>query len=679
MHARLSFLWILLWVVCGTVAASDAAPPPLRDKTLVAWATVSDLAQRGGSLITVQTGEDFDAVVFGEAVAQRWMAGSDFFRRTQAVAEQEGCSAETVDTEQLVQIAIVYSGPQITVYRNGERYTTYTIAAPRAFDEYLVLLGLRYLGSMGAIGHLRGTIEEARLYDKNLSHEEIAELRVNEPSTPAPIGWWTFEAGTATDVTGHFPVGTLVGGARIEGGRLYLDGTDACVVIEQTVSGPQHMFYRPHDRATGRMWDTWLFHRDGVYYLYYLANCGNSWDNISLATSPDGVHWSEQGVILRKRPDAVWMGTGSTWASPVPHDPPKYFLNFSEWRGEQQTIFFAESTDLVHWNRLEDRYEFKPDPQWYRVNEGNNSRWDCIYTIPRSQGGLFGYWTATPKPDTEGRFGFGETTDGVTWKSLPPPVVHGMEVGEAGAVERIGDRYYMMYGTGGIMVTLVADRPEGPFEPAKANLRLLAGHTYFSRFFPSPDGLLVNHHSIARSGMVYFAPLKATQVDAEGTLRLVWWRGNEKLKHTAVAVDDTLAQEASNPRLAWMSPTFALEDGLVLEGHLPLPPDATSPPTGLLIETTPGQGVAIRVAANGAVEIGPQQIDGTGFVAEKSVDRQWAFGATTRFRLLLKPTVMEFYLDDLLIECFSLAEPASGRLGVIGQHDNNIFNLRAWK
>ena len=39
---------------------------------------------------------------------------------------------------------------------------------------------------------------------------------------------------------------------------------------------------------------------------------------------------------------------------------------------------------------------------------------------------------------------------------------------------------------------------------------------------------------------------------------------------------------------------------------------------------------------------------------------------TARFRLLLKHSLLEFYLDDLLIECFSLPEPATGRIGVVG-------------
>jgi hypothetical protein len=660
----------------ATFADPQDALQGIGDKTMVAWVTLSDRAQRGGSLITLQEDERFDAVVYGERVPERWMAGSDFFRRTQDENAQAICRPETSAPTERVQVAAVYSGDRITIYRNGVHYASYEVDSPQRFDKYALMLGLRYLGSMGAIGFFAGDIEEARLYDVALAEADIGALRINEPSVPAPVGWWTFEDGTATDRTGHFPSGILVGDARIAGGRLTLNGTDAFVLIDRFRAEPQGMFYQPRSRATGRMWDTWLYFRQGTYYLYYLANCGKSWDNISLATSNDGVHWLEQGVVLRKRPDAVWMGTGSTWKSPE-HD--KFFLNFSEWRDNQQTIFFAQSTDLAHWQRLDDRYEFKPDPRWYNVNDGNNSRWDCIYTFPREEGGLYGYWTATPQANTQGRFGFGETADGITWRALPPPVVQRVEAGEVGAVERIGEHDYMMFGTGGIMVTLVADGPDGPFVPAARNFRLLSGHTYFARFFPSPDGLLVNHHSIARDGAVCFAPLKATHVDQHDTLRLAWWSGNEKLKHEQVDVTSpsTDSPPTGLPRL--LRNEFDVARGVIVEGVLTLPATPEAKPNGFYIQCAPDRGVAILVAATGVTEIGPLQADGTGSQCEKQVDRQWPFGPTARFRLLLKNSFMEFYLDDMLIECFSLPGPATGRIGTVcGSGVECVSDLKAW-
>ena len=331
----------------------------------------------------------------------------------------------------------------------------------------------------------------------------------------------------------------------------------------------QIMFYAPLRRETGTMWDTWLYHHAGTYYLFYLARTGGSWDNISMATSADGVHWQERGVILRKADGVTWMGTGSTWRSPNFEKDGKFQLNFSEWRGDRQTIFFAESTDLLSWQRLGPEYEFQQDARWYKPK----GRWDCIYTIPRSGGGLFGYWTADP----EGRpgVGFGQSLDGVHWEALEPPLfVDGAPHGEAGAVERIGQKYYLLLGSGG-MKTLVADQPQGPFRPARKNFTLLqGGPTYFARFFPTnPDGLLINHHAIAKNGRIHLGLLKRAVTDDELTLRLGWWSGNERLKHEPLPIRLPAGAPPDAP-LVMLDGDLPTDDGVIVEGVLPIPADA---------------------------------------------------------------------------------------------------------
>lgn len=434
------------------------------------------------------------------------------------------------------------------------------------------------------------------------------------------------------------------------------------------------MYYQPAAKQTGRMWDTWLYLHEETYYLYYLGNRSGSWDNISLATSRDGVDWKEYGRVLAKREGVVWMGSGSTWRSPNYEEDGKFFLNFSEWRGSRQTIFFAESADLIHWRPVGDEYEFKQDERWYEPI----GRWDCIYAIPRPGGGLFGYWTATPRGGTGGHFGFGQSLDGARWEALPPPKAPTVGKGEVGAVERIRDHYYMMFGARRSMVTLVADRPEGPFHRARKNDRLLSGHTYFSRFLPAPDGMLVNHHSIARNGAVYFAPLKSAAVDDEGTLRLAWWTGNEKLKGKSVEVKLSSRDADNESPVVMLAGAFDVDRGIILEGRLNLPPSNGPGRVGLYIECVQQGGAAVLVGSGGA-ELGLGQIDGPGFKVEKRVDRGKQFSNLTRFRLLLKHSLMEFYLDDILIECFSLPATATGRIGLItGGERNATHNLKAW-
>jgi len=674
-------------------ASTNASPAmdskALTDKTLVAWVYLANTNQQGGSAVTlIDKAEHFDAIVLGEISPARWMGGSDFFRRTHR--DQNAWPVESASSNTLVQVAIAYLGDQVTLFRNGQQSAAYSISQPQAFGgDAMVLLGLRYLGGMGEIGFFTGALEDVRIYDLALNADQIRALSPHRRSEPKPLAWWTFEGGKAEDLMGTFRASRLEGSARIVDDKLVLDGggylwaaKDPKLLVAETEEEPafdngiQTLFYKARSRRTGNMWDTWLYLHEGTFYLYYLANARGQWDNISMATSPDGVHWREIGRVLAKGRGVTWMGTGSTWKSPHFEQDRKFLMNFSEWKGPRQTIFFAESQDLVHWTRLGNEHEFVQDEHWYE----RNGRWDCIWVIPRPGGGLYGYWTATPKAETGGRFGFGETLDGITWKALAPPKVTGVGEGEAGAIEKIGDRYYMMFGTGGVMVTLVADHPEGPFVAASANFRLLTGHTYFARFFPTPEGVLVNHHSIARDGQVYFGTLKATRLDASGTLRLSWWPGNEKFKHQAIPVKAPTMSAGPAPTVTMIETEFDPQRGLVLEGTLQVPADREASPIGLFLAQADNSGTGILVQAGGVTELGPMKADGTGFKAEQHVDREWAFGRKARFRLLLKGSLVEFYLDDLLMQCYSLPQMSTGRIGLIQSGQNRaIDDLKAWQ
>lgn len=433
------------------------------------------------------------------------------------------------------------------------------------------------------------------------------------------------------------------------------------------------MIYKAQNPESGNMWDVWLYYHADTYYLFSLcaSNKGiGDWDNFSLATSTDGVHWREIGPIITKDPGVTWMGTGSTWHNPVTGSHPAFQINYSSWIGERQTIFFAQSDDLLHWSKCGPANEFIQDERWYEPN----GRWDCIWSISRSEGGLYGYWTATPETETGGKFGFGESTDGINWQALPPPRVEGVGEGEVGAIERIGDRYYMLFGTNGHMEVLVADAPQGPFTVLTCNRVFLGGHTYFARFFPSPSGLLVCHHSIARDGQVCFAPLKRVTLDPDGALRLRWWNGNDALKRQRLDVE-MLGNEKT---ISWVSNNFDTQSAIVLEGQLRLP-RAGEARCGLYIAFTPEQGAAILIDDQGAAEFGLLQADGADFQPDFTTNREVVFGHSAYFRLLLKGTLLEFYLDDILIECYSMPSPATGKIGIITGSDNaSCCEITAW-
>lgn len=208
------------------IPAATPDDAPLVDKTLVAWVAPANLDQRGGSVLTIDDGDShFDAIVLGELAPARWMAGSDGFARTPR--NQDAYPPETVGPDGLVQLAIVYRGDEVTVYRDGAIYSRHRIARPQPFrPDSLVLIGPRHLGNGD---HFAGSIADARIYDHALTREEIASLMPDDPAGPPPWAWWTFDDPSALDRTGRYPASWLHDGARVEGGRLLLDGKKAAL------------------------------------------------------------------------------------------------------------------------------------------------------------------------------------------------------------------------------------------------------------------------------------------------------------------------------------------------------------------------------------------------------------------------------------------------------------------
>ena len=192
--------------------------------------------------------------------------------------------------------------------------------------------------------------------------------------------------------------------------------------------------------------------------------------------------------------------------------------------------------------------------------------------------------------------------------------------------------------------------------------------------------MLVNHHSIARDGQVCFGTLKSALLDDAGTLRLGWWKGNDKLKEEAVEVKPPALRPGELPTVAMIGPEVDPRHGLVLEGTFKLPASRESLPVGLFLAQGNDSGTAILVHAGGVTELGPMRADGTGFKAEDRIDREWPFGPTVRFRLLLKGSLIEFYLEDLLIDCYSLPQNGSVRIGILPAGDPAALTaLKAWR
>jgi mono/diheme cytochrome c family protein len=154
---------------------TDPLPRDLRAKTLEVWLQLADVEQRGGGAVTIQSldGATFDSIVFGERDPGCWMAGSNFYLRSESLHGPSEAEA----TRKLVHVALVYSADgTIAAYRDGQIYgKPYKSKGLQKFTagECQIVFGLRH-GPAGGNKHLRGTIDRAQLYDRALTPDEVA-------------------------------------------------------------------------------------------------------------------------------------------------------------------------------------------------------------------------------------------------------------------------------------------------------------------------------------------------------------------------------------------------------------------------------------------------------------------------------------------------------------------------
>lgn len=306
---------ILLTAVIAPVLHAEQ---PLQDKTLVVWTAPANVTQRGGAALSLQDDQDrFDAIVLGEISPGRWMAGSDFYRRTNQ--SQDSLAAETAGPTSLVQIAIVYRNRDVVLYRDGKEYARHQISQPQSFgSDSLVMIGPRH---RGVDQFYAGEIDDARIYDRALSADELATLRPNIEGAIKPWAWWNFEQPTAVDQTGRWIASRLSGGAILKGGRLILNGKGATFsaarsqdqfALDQFALN-LHLVHPGADSSPGD--PNAAFFLDGTYHLHYiLRHPFKGKESVSFVhlTSPDMLHWQWETTKLQPSftGHGMFSGTG---------------------------------------------------------------------------------------------------------------------------------------------------------------------------------------------------------------------------------------------------------------------------------------------------------------------------------------------------------------------------------
>jgi hypothetical protein len=398
-----------------------------------------------------------------------------------------------------------------------------------------------------------------------------------------------------------------------------------------------------------------------MFYMVGANAEGFSHHAMCLATSTDGVHWTEEGPVVDQRQGHL-VFAGCVWRA-----RDRFVMNYGSAMPEKAAngdhcVRFWESNDLRHWTYRGDDKAVRPDPRWY------GWRWDCMDAIPRVPGdpakGYWGYITGDVRDGwPHHSVGMLQSDDGVEWAVLPPPVIEWGGVPEqsmeVGSCERIGDKYYLILGAyqgylgqlGYCMYTFVSDDPAGPFRPDVEAFRLSGtSHKrsmWLARFCRIPGAtLFTNYTGYEVAGKdVWFQPMKRAAVDAAGHLRLHYWEGNDAMKGRRLPVDlarceqvhagpnvescawkpldNGLWLQAKEKGLPWElnSPNLVLllenrlppERGLVLEATVRMDDSAagrflkTHSPrgrAGIYIEETPGTGAAALFGTYGITEIG---------------------------------------------------------------------------
>jgi beta-fructofuranosidase len=335
------------------------------DKTLVSWVILDNTAQQGGSALTIQQGDHFDGIVFGERAPGRWMAGSDFFTRSQG--DQQSNPVERAENQTLIQMAIVYKNNQISIYRNGDRYASYEAANIDLLGakDNLAVFGLRHLGAESG-QPLRGSIDDARIYDRALSADDLKKLEPKRESAIMPYAWWTFEKGNETDRMGRFPVNNLLDRAKIENGRLVLM-TEYATLIACSHETSKHLrigtetpalpanppadwltYHLVHPGPGGAMPadPNCAFFWKGRYHLHYIYNhrYGFAFAHVS---SADMVHWKWHPTTLQPRFTGHGMFSGTGF---ITKEGRPAIVYHGQGSGRNQ-LAFALDDDLEKWTK----------------------------------------------------------------------------------------------------------------------------------------------------------------------------------------------------------------------------------------------------------------------------------------------------------------------------------------
>ena len=132
---------------------------------------------------------------------------------------------------------------------------------------------------------------------------------------------------------------------------------------------------------------------------------------------------------------------------------------------------------------------------------------------------------------------------------------------------------------------------------------------------------------------------------------------------------------ADGAPLRMIEQQIAVRDGCILEATLELPAENATIKPCLFIDCENGERVAVQIHNDGTVEMGVISKDDQTLKVSHRANRLISLGESVSLRVMLKDSLFELYLDDVLLDCFRMPSMANGKLGVSA----NLADVKVWE
>lgn len=221
-------------------------------------------------------------------------------------------------------------------------------------------------------------------------------------------------------------------GVAAVGGLVLMSGADS-VSRKEVAEGP----LPPIDRKVGEfsregeyIKDYYVYREGDTYHLFYnvgVAGGKQDWQQpgnekaLGHATSKDLKTWHHHPRILEALPNS-WEGEVVSAPSIIKHGGIYYlfYTGFDDRVHGRQTIGFATSKDLFHWERYSGNPVYEAPPWTAR----NQSGWlDCRDAHVIKYGEEFLMFTMVTTAEGKGAIAVASSSDLIKWKDLGPAVV----------------------------------------------------------------------------------------------------------------------------------------------------------------------------------------------------------------------------------------------------------------